>query len=120
MSPGARGDREFSPAVEMEGYLIAHNHREHARREAEGLCARMPWLTTAQAEDLTRQYVLLRIGLSRRMLLDVTERTAQLREEYEARYQALRRALLRRHAGAACATLVCAAGMSTLVSMASR
>jgi hypothetical protein len=120
MSPEAAGDRRFSPAVEMEGYLIAHTHREHARREAEDLCARMPWLTTAQAEDLTRQYVLLRIGLTRRMLLDTTEHTARLREEYEARYRALRRALLRRHAAAACAAVACAAGATALVSMVNR
>jgi hypothetical protein len=104
----------------MEGYLIAHTHREHARREAEDLCSRMPWLTTAQAEDLTRQYVLLRIGLTRRMLQDSTGHTARLREEYEARYRTLRGALLRRHAAAACVTLAGAAGVATLLSMAGR
>ncbi|WP_308799446.1 hypothetical protein [Streptomyces sp. UH6] len=117
MSPGARGEREYSPAVEMEGHLIAHTHRERAREEAEGLCARMPWLTTAQAEELTRQYVLLRIGLTRRMLLDVAERADRLGEEYEARYRVLRRALLRRHAGAACATLACAGGVAAWTSL---
>ncbi|NYV76321.1 hypothetical protein HW445_18670 [Streptomyces sp. UH6] len=101
----------------MEGHLIAHTHRERAREEAEGLCARMPWLTTAQAEELTRQYVLLRIGLTRRMLLDVAERADRLGEEYEARYRVLRRALLRRHAGAACATLACAGGVAAWTSL---
>ncbi|WP_448315973.1 hypothetical protein [Streptomyces sp. CO7] len=120
MSAGQQGGGEVSPAVEMEGYLIAHAHRESARREAGTLCARLPWLTGAQAEEVARQYVLLRIGLTRRLLLDTAERAEQLREEYETRYEALRRTLLRRHAGAACAAVACAAGLTALLSTAAR
>jgi hypothetical protein len=120
MSLGTPGGREVPPSVEMEAHLIAHTHRERARQEARELCARMPWLTSAQAEDLARHYVPLRIGLSRRMLREVTERADQLRREYEARYQELRRDLLRRHAAAACATLACAAGLGSLALLATR
>ncbi|MEU3556604.1 hypothetical protein [Streptomyces fragilis] len=120
MTPAQQGGGEISPAVEMEGYLIAHAHRESAREEAETLCARLPWLTGAQAEEVARQYVLLRIGLTRRLLKDTAERAERLREEYEARYEDLRRTLLRRHAGAACATVACAAGLTALASMAAR
>jgi hypothetical protein len=120
VNPGRHGGGDISPAVEMEGYLIAHAHRQNARQEAEALCAGLPWLTTAQAQDVARQYVLLRIGLTRRLLKDTAERADRLREEYEARYEDLRRTLLRRHAGAACATAACLAGLTALASMAAR
>ncbi|HET9380872.1 MAG TPA: hypothetical protein VFP69_08590 [Streptomyces sp.] len=93
---------------------MARAHREEARREAGELCGRLPWLTDGQAEDLARHYVHQRLGLTRRMLRDTARRAAELRLEYEARYAALRRALLRRHALGACAVLVCGAGLSTL------
>ncbi|MER5219497.1 hypothetical protein [Streptomyces flaveus] len=117
---GPYGDRDSVLADEAEGYLLAHVHHDQARREAEALCAHMPWLTAAQAEDLTRHYVHQRIGLTRRMLLDVVERAGQLRQEYEDRYAALRRDLLRRHAVCACAVLACAGGVSTLACLLAR
>lgn len=98
----------------IEGYLLARAHHDEARREAEDLCARMPWLTTAQAEDVTEHYVRQRIALTRRMLRTTTERAAELRREYEDRYAALRRDLLRRHTVCACAVLAAAAGVSAL------
>ncbi|GKQ41464.1 hypothetical protein [Streptomyces sp. A012304] len=98
----------------VEGYLLARAHHDEARREAEDLCARMPWLTTAQAEDVTRHYVRQRIALTRRMLRTTTERAAELRREYEDRYAVLRRELLRRHTVGACAVLAAAAGVSAL------
>ncbi|MCL6732204.1 hypothetical protein PWE32_08190 [Streptomyces neyagawaensis] len=79
------------------------------------MCARMPWLTTAQAEDVTAHYLRRRMDLTRQILLATTERAGQLREEYETRYAALRRSLLRRHAACACALLACA-GLGTLAS----
>ncbi|MEU6805158.1 hypothetical protein [Streptomyces neyagawaensis] len=100
----------------VEGYLLARTHREQARREAEELCALMPWLTTAQAEDVTDHYLRRRMELTRHMLLVTTERAGQLQEEYESRYAALRRSLLRRHAACACALLACT-GLGTLASV---
>ncbi|GGL10250.1 hypothetical protein [Streptomyces flaveus] len=117
---GPYGDGDSVLADEAEGYMLAHVHHDQARREAEALCARMPWLTSAQAEDLTRHYVRQRIGLTRQMLLDVVERAGQLRQEYEDRYAALRRDLLKRHAACACVVLACAGGVSTLACLLTR
>lgn len=107
-------------AHRVEGFLLAHTHHEQAHREAETLCSRLPWLTSAQAEEVTRQYVRQRIELTRRMLLITTERADQLRQEYEARYAVLRRDLLRRHAVCACAVVACAGAVSTLACLAGR
>ncbi|MDQ0711201.1 hypothetical protein QFZ55_000653 [Streptomyces luteogriseus] len=101
-------------ADETEGYLLAHAHRDRAQREAEELCARMPWLTTAQSEELTGHYVRRRLDVTRQSMLDTARRADELRQEYESRYTDLRRALLRRHAAGACAVLACAAGAGSL------
>ncbi|MFG2133525.1 hypothetical protein ACGFNV_37990 [Streptomyces sp. NPDC048751] len=106
------GDSELATTVE--GYLLAHSLHEQARREAEDLCARLPWLTTDQAEDVTRHYVLQRIDVSRRVLQSSVERAAQLRHEYEDRYATLRHDLLKRHAACACAVLAFAGALSAL------
>jgi hypothetical protein len=112
-------DTGHVPALlaQAEGHLMARAHLDQARREAEELCSRLPWLTTGQAEDLTRHYVHHRLDLTRRMLRDTMERATELRGEYEARYAALRRDLLRRHAVCACAVLAGACGLSALVSL---
>jgi hypothetical protein len=107
-------------AAEAEGYLLAHLHHDHARREAEGLCARMPWLTTAQAEELSRHYIRHRIDLTRQMMLSTAHRAGQLRQEYESRYTDLRHTLLKRHAAGACAALACVGGVSMLAYMLNR
>ncbi|WP_367320424.1 hypothetical protein [Streptomyces sp. HUAS ZL42] len=100
---GAPLDRQGGAlANEVEGYLLAQAEREQAQREAEVLCARLPWLTTGQAEDLTRHYTEQRLGLTRQALQATADRAERLRGEYEARYAALRRTLLRRHAACAC------------------
>lgn len=116
-SPG-EGDGELANTVE--GYLLAHSLREQARREAEDLCTRLPWLTTDQAEDVTRHYVLQRIDVSRRVLQSTVERAAQLRHEYEDRYATLRHDLLKRHAACACAVLAFAGALSALPSLLTR
>lgn len=104
----------------IEGYLLARAHHEEAAREAEELCALLPWLTSTQAEDVRRHYVRQRIGLTRRMLRATVDRAAELRQEYEDRYAALRRALLRRHAACASAVLACAGGLGALAGLLSR
>ncbi|MEU0227947.1 hypothetical protein ABZ177_26845 [Streptomyces sp. NPDC006284] len=95
-------------ATQAEGYLLLRAEQERARSEAAALCARLPWLTGGQAEDLTRHYTAQRLDLTRRMLRSTARRADQLRAEYEARYLALRRTLLRRHAAAASATVAAA------------
>lgn len=121
MKPDPPGSAANSAlADEAEGYLLAHAHHDEARLEAEELCARMPWLTAAQAEEVTRHYIRQRIDLTRRMLLGTVERAAQLRQEYETRYAALQRDLLKRHAAGACAVLACVGGVCGLASLLSR
>ncbi|MFJ7044435.1 hypothetical protein ACIQVC_13660 [Streptomyces sp. NPDC101112] len=113
--PSSGYDSDAARTVEgVEGYLLARTHREQACREAEDLCARMPWLTTAQAHEVTAHYLRRRMELTRHMLLTSLERAGQLREEYEDRYAVLRRSLLRRHAVCACALLACAGGLAAL------
>ncbi|GAP48241.1 hypothetical protein [Streptomyces azureus] len=107
-------------ADEAEGYLLAHAHRDQARREAEELCARMPWLTTTQAEELTGHYVRRRLDVTRQLLHSTVRRAEELRQEYESRYAALRHTLLRRHAACACAVLACAGGVSALTVLLTR
>ncbi|MCK8437276.1 hypothetical protein G3I77_31030 [Streptomyces sp. D2-8] len=107
-------------ADETEGYLLAHAQRDQAQREAEDLCARMAWLTTAQAEELTGHYVRRRLDVTRQLMLGTVRRAEELRQEYESRYAGLRRALLRRHAAGACAVLACAAGVSALAGVLTR
>ncbi|GGW77641.1 hypothetical protein [Streptomyces griseoloalbus] len=99
-------------AAEAEGFLLARSHRAAARREAQTLCDALPWLTTAQAEELTRHYISHRIAVSRQMLSATVHRADELRREYEARYQQLRGTLLRRHAAWASGVLACAVAVS--------
>ncbi|CAL9605439.1 hypothetical protein SUDANB6_05539 [Streptomyces sp. enrichment culture] len=120
MSTGRSGDPRACDAsalaAEAEGYLMARAHLDDAHREARALCAALPWLTTAQAEDLSRHYVEQRIALARRLLQDTIRRAGELRQEYEARYRTLRRTLLRRHAACASVLMACAAGIGTAFS----
>ncbi|MDG9709005.1 hypothetical protein [Streptomyces sp. DH10] len=124
MRPGGHetpyGDSRHALADEAEGYLLAHAHRDQARREAEDLCARMPWLTTAQAEELIAHYVRRRLDVTRQLLRSTVRRAEELRQEYESRYAALRHTLLRRHAACACAVLACAGGVSALTVLLTR
>ncbi|MEQ8146106.1 hypothetical protein [Streptomyces sp. OP7] len=98
--------------AEAEGIVMARSHLAEARLEAEALCGDMPWLTTAQAEDVARHYVDRRIDLTRRMLQTTVRRAEELRGEYEARYAELRGALLRRHVACASGLLACATGIN--------
>ena len=106
-APDGGAPRAEGPALaaEVEGYLLAHAECDRAHREAEALCARLPWLTTAQAEDLGRHYVNQRLDITRQTLAATARRARELRDEYEARYAALRRALLKAHTACACVLL---------------
>ncbi|MBU6530297.1 hypothetical protein ACFUIW_14590 [Streptomyces sp. NPDC057245] len=117
-----RGRRPHPPAAagadvatQAEGYLQARAHHTAARAEAEALCGRMPWLTAAQAEDLTRHYVDHRLVLTRTMLGATVARAGELRQEYEGRYLELRRDLLRRHTAGLSVLLAAAAGLHAAV-----
>ncbi|WP_234376905.1 hypothetical protein [Streptomyces sp. TP-A0356] len=112
---GVRADPGALLANEVEGYLLAHAQYDSAHREAAALCARLPWLTGAQAEDITRHYVEQRLDLVRHLLRSTAERADQLRCEYETRYAGLRRTLLKLHAVLASALLVGVVGIGAVM-----
>ncbi|MEV0977603.1 hypothetical protein [Streptomyces sp. NPDC049915] len=107
-------------ADEIEGYLLAEADREQARRAAEAFCAGLPWLTTAQAEEVARLYAEQHIELTRERLRVTLRRAGELRGEYEARYAQLRQRLLTWHAVLGSAVLACATGVGAVVSAAVR
>ncbi|GGQ18604.1 hypothetical protein [Streptomyces roseolilacinus] len=91
----------------IEGYLLARAELLKAREEGEAFARRMPWLTTAQHEEVARLYAEERVEVSKRALRAVADRCVELRAEYTARYTRLRRRLL----CASVASLVTAAAL---------
>ncbi|MFE2537146.1 hypothetical protein, partial [Streptomyces sp. NPDC059371] len=100
----------------VEGFLLLQAQYEAAQREAQRFTERMPWLTTAQQEEVIRQYVQERRHLTRLTLTAVAWRSHRLREEYEARYALLRVRLLKLSAVAVCGALVWTACLTVWVS----
>ncbi|MFF3291019.1 hypothetical protein [Streptomyces sp. NPDC003023] len=93
--PVRRPESEAAAGIaRLEGYLLAQSRMREAEREAEAFAGRMPWLTTAQREEVVRIYTQDRIALSRRVLEAVVSRAHELRLEYATRYEELRRRLL--------------------------
>ncbi|WP_311765320.1 hypothetical protein [Streptomyces zingiberis] len=80
--------------AQLEGYLRGRSHIADAHAEAEAFADRLPWLTTAQRAEVVGCYVQDRLALTRRLLEHVVGRAGELREEYGARYELLRRRLV--------------------------
>ncbi|MEV5596107.1 hypothetical protein [Streptomyces sp. NPDC052496] len=78
----------------LEGYLLLHAERDRASHEARTFADRLPWLTTAQRDEVIRCYTEERLTAVRRDLERIRTRCHQLRAEYTARYETLRRRLL--------------------------
>ncbi|MEV7403544.1 hypothetical protein AB0N93_24540 [Streptomyces sp. NPDC091267] len=100
----------------MEGYLLWNAEVEAARRLARGFTDALPWLTTAQRDDVERVYVADRADASRVMLSRIAARAIELRGEYNERYHRLR-------ARCVAATVVCvgtAGGACTVVTYLAR
>ncbi|MER5274961.1 hypothetical protein ABT025_04275 [Streptomyces sp. NPDC002809] len=76
--------------AQMEGYLLWNAEVEEARRRAHRFTDELPWLTSAQREDVERVYTADRAAASRAMLVRVSARAAELRGEYNERYRRLR------------------------------
>lgn len=98
--------------AQMEGYLLWNAEIEQARRYARRFTDELPWLTTAQREDVERVYAADRAEASRVMLVRVCARATELRGEYSRRYRTLRARCV------AAATVVClgaAGGACTVV-----
>ncbi|GAA2357921.1 hypothetical protein [Streptomyces cuspidosporus] len=89
-------DEIESGIARLEGYLLCQRELGDARAEAEAYADRLPWLTTTQREEVVRLYAEERVELSRRMLRRIADRCEELRAEYTARYEELRRRLLYR------------------------
>ncbi|MER7112520.1 hypothetical protein [Streptomyces sp. NPDC000229] len=79
----------------VEGYLLYQAELRTARSEGEAFARRMPWLTTAQQEEVARLYAEDRLELSKTALKAITARCEELKEEYTARYEHLRQRLMR-------------------------
>jgi hypothetical protein len=79
---------------EVEGYLLYQAELRTADKEAEAFVRRMPWLTTAQREEVARHYADQRIELSKEVLRAIATRCEELRAEYTARYESLRQRLM--------------------------
>ncbi|MGC0377754.1 hypothetical protein [Streptomyces sp. SAI-229] len=74
----------------LEGHLLWAAEVEEARRQARRFAGELPWLTTAQREEVERVYRADRIAVSRAALVRIRDRAAELRTEYEVRYRQLR------------------------------
>ena len=74
----------------LEGYLYWQAETDRAHEDAEAFADRLPWLTTAQREDLVRLYRRERLQTSRAFIERVSDRAEQLQREYSARYEHLR------------------------------
>ncbi|MFG1808035.1 hypothetical protein [Streptomyces sp. NPDC049040] len=86
----AHDDRERG-LEQMAEYLLWNAELEAARRQATAFAANLPWLTTSQREDVERVYVADRVAASRAMLQRNVDRAVELRGEYSARYEELKR-----------------------------
>ncbi|MFJ8888295.1 hypothetical protein ACIRJR_33515 [Streptomyces sp. NPDC102402] len=84
-------DEESARGVaQVEGYLLWNAEVEQARRRARRFTDALPWLTTAQRDDVERVYVADRVELCRETLTRIAGRAVELRGEYTARYERLR------------------------------
>lgn len=89
------GRREIAAGIaRLEGHLMSQAEISAARAEAAAFADRMPWLTTAQREEVVRLYTDQRLDLARSVLRRITDRCHELQAEYTARYRRLRRRLL--------------------------
>ncbi|MFD9292651.1 hypothetical protein ACFWBV_31145 [Streptomyces sp. NPDC060030] len=84
-------DKESARGLaQVEGYLLWNAEVEEARRQARRFTASLPWLTTAQREEVERVYVADRVEVCRETLTRIAGRAVELRGEYTERYDRLR------------------------------
>ncbi|WP_328464982.1 hypothetical protein [Streptomyces sp. NBC_00448] len=74
----------------IEGYLMGHAEVERARSQARSFTDQLPWLTTAQREEVERVYVVERTAAAHAMFQRICDRAAELRAEYAERYLRLK------------------------------
>ncbi|MFD7446413.1 hypothetical protein [Streptomyces sp. NPDC059909] len=78
----------------IEGYLLVHSRIEEARRDAEKFADQMYWLTSSQRAEIVNLYTQDRMAVTKRSLEMTASRAKELRQEYAARYAALKQRLL--------------------------
>ncbi|MFJ9112524.1 hypothetical protein [Streptomyces sp. NPDC102283] len=76
--------------AQLEGFLLWNAEVERARRQARRFTGQLPWLTTAQREDVERVFIAERVTASRESLTRIRDRVDELRAEYAGRYARLR------------------------------
>ncbi|MER7699654.1 MULTISPECIES: hypothetical protein [unclassified Streptomyces] len=100
--------------AQLEGFLLWSAEVERARRQARRFTDQLPWLTTAQREDVERVFTDERVAASRESLIRIRDRADELREEYTGRYVRLRARCVAVSAGAVGAA-TCVGAALTLV-----
>ncbi|MFD3799286.1 hypothetical protein [Streptomyces californicus] len=84
-------DKESARGLaQLEGFLLWNAEVERARRRACRFTDQLPWLTTAQREDVERVFVAEHVITARESLIRVRDRAEELRAEYSGRYNRLR------------------------------
>nr|WP_202446789.1 hypothetical protein [Streptomyces sp. SID5468] len=87
--------RECAKGInDVEGYLLWQAEAASAAAGAEVFADRLPWLTSAQREEVVRVYTDDRLELSRAVLERIADRARSLQREYGERYRLLRIRLL--------------------------
>ncbi|MEU7058074.1 cytochrome C oxidase subunit I [Streptomyces sp. NPDC046197] len=75
---------------QVEGYLLWQARVAEAEQRARAFTEPLPWLTTAQREEIEQHYVRESLVRARADLERVAARCRALRGEYEDRYRRLR------------------------------
>jgi hypothetical protein len=78
----------------LEGFLVWQAETTEARSAAHRFTDRLPWLTTAQRDEVIRVYTADHLETSRTSIHHLAERSRTMRQEYTARYTTLRARLL--------------------------
>ncbi|MFD3452814.1 hypothetical protein ACFWVC_11580 [Streptomyces sp. NPDC058691] len=90
----AGGDPAAAEGIaQCENFLSWHAEIGDAQAAASAFADRMPWLTTAQRDEVVRLYIAERLDLARKMLTRISRRGTELNAEYDRRYNALRNRL---------------------------
>lgn len=98
----------------LEGYLLWQAEAVRARDRARAFTEGLPWLTTAQREEVERVYAADHLHRAEDALRAVAERCDRLRAEYGGAYARLRRRLTAYWLLAAAALAVPAAWWTTV------
>lgn len=114
----ARGPGEAAVGInQLEGYLLWQAETDRARESAREFCARLPWLTSAQREEVERVYTQDRLEQSKAYLLRIAARCRELQREYQERYDVLRRRLAIAFLLGSCLTLALTVLLCALLTM---